>query len=49
MEKGGNCFSNCNTSVTEDLMKIFGPKFGLDNNTEDGKIVIFVCFIQLTY
>jgi hypothetical protein len=39
MEKGGSCFSNCKTSVKENLIKIFGPKSGLDSNTEDGRIV----------
>jgi len=41
MNEGGNCFSNSTTSVTENLIKIFGPKFELDSNTEDGRIVKF--------
>jgi hypothetical protein len=43
MEKGAYCFSNCKlSSVTQNLIKTFGPKFGLDSNTEDGRIVNFV-------
>jgi hypothetical protein len=46
MEKGGTCFSSCKTSVTENLIKIFGHKFGLDSNTEDGRIVNFVALFS---
>jgi hypothetical protein len=42
MEESGNCFSNCTMFVTENLIKIFGPKFGLDSNMEYGRIVNFV-------
>jgi hypothetical protein len=48
MEEFGKCFSNCETSVTENLIKIFGPIFGMNSNTEDGRIVnFFVLFMSL--